>query len=255
MKLRVSDDFRKGFIERKTNSGNITYSADGKIATVTSISGANNGAMLDWHFLANPGDVIEISVWGRAVAGEPRIALDIDEYNGNLVQNIYYEKVKGSEWKLYKSVIVIPETVADYSDALVVLGIFNAMSVATNGQFRDLKVTLLSSNRGAAQTVATGLIRVTNGVVDLHPDFRQYGIESVSYSDITKDITVTLSKRLSTVQKPIIAAVGTPDNPYPVLAGQYTDAVNPYFKVSFTNGTAKVSLASGGFFAYVTVNY
>lgn len=253
MKLRVSDDFRKGFLERKNNSGTITYSTDGKIATTKSISGTNNGAMLDWHFLANPGDVIEISVWARAVSGEPRIALDLNEYNGNLVSNIYYEKVKGSEWKLYKSVIVIPETVASYSDAVIVLGIFNSMSVASEGQFRDLEVTLLSSSIGSAQTAAMGLVRVVNGVADIHPSFKNYGIESVVYSDTTKDVTVTLSKRLSNISRPMILASGTPDQPFPVLAGQYTDAVNPTFKLSFTNGTSKVSLVSGGYYANVEV--
>jgi hypothetical protein len=254
MNIFVSDTFNIGWKDTVAGGGNFVYTQSNKILQTNSITGASNGAMKNWHFVANPGDVIEVSVFARAVTGTPKIALDLRNAGNATVKTIYIEDVKGSDWKLYKTKVTVPYNVPAFVNAVLVLGVTNSVSVATTGEYHSPKVSLETS-RANTQVLAQGMLRVANGVASIDSAYKNFGVSSVSYDDVTKLVTVNLNKPVSWGLYPVALATGIVDNSAFPLVGQWYGGDTPNFKIGFTNGTERISLATGTNIAFFSVSF
>lgn len=254
MNIFVSDLFNVGWKDSISGGGNFVYAQNNRILQTNSVAGASNGAMKNWHFVANPGDVIEISVFARAIAGTPRIAIDLRNAGNAAVKTLISEDVKGKEWKLYKYKVTIPINSPAFTNVVAVLGIFNSISTASSGEYHSPKITIETSGANP-QILAQGMLRVANGVPSIDSAYKNFGVSSVTYDDVTKHVTVNLNKPVSYAMYPIVSATGIIDNTALPIAGQWVGGDTPSFKLAFTNGTAKQSLATGTNIAFFSVAF
>ncbi|MGA4519584.1 hypothetical protein ACPA0F_20210 [Solibacillus silvestris] len=254
MNIFVSDIFNAGWKDSLAGGGNFSYSQNGRILQTNSITGASNGAFKNWHFVASAGDVIEISVFARALTGTPKIAVDLRNAGNAAVKTLLSEEVKGKDWKLYKFKVTIPMNSPSFTNVVLALGIFNSTSTASSGEYHSPRIEI-KTNRASSQIIAQGMLRVANGVATLDQSYKNFGVSSVSYDDTTKHVIVNLDKPISYAMYPIVNATGIIDNNAFPIAGQWLGGDTPNFKIAFTNGTAKQSLATGTNIAFFTVTF
>lgn len=256
MVLSINDDFRVGYTDGITAGGSASYSADGKILTLTSNEGVGNAAYKQWYFMASPGDIIEFSIWASTLMGKPEIIFDLKSSTNTTIKSIYRLELLSTEWKQYNVRFAVPENAEGYVAIALILGIGNASVPQANVSFMQPKLKVSSSNIGSDQILAMGLVGVVNGVATLHQSYKRYGIKDVTYDDSTKKVTVTLSKRtIYNVMPNIQVTSGSTLVSTIPIAGEYTDAEFPTFKMAMTNGTSLVSLMSGTYFFWVRVGY
>lgn len=251
MTLSVSQNFTKGWTSVATGTGVVSNTPDGKILSTIS-NGTNNGAMKEWYFQVSPGDTIEVSVWARAVTGVPRISVDCRDSNNVNMKTVVYEEIKGSEFKRYKLKAVVPEYLQNISCAALVLGGWNSNPDATEGYFMEPSISVESKNYGFLQPIAYGMLRMSNGVPDVHPGFKNKGITSVTFETGTNELVITIESSIINGARPIMLATGTPDHNESVVAGKFS--VNT-FRVAFTSGAAKINISTGTWYANVMVMY
>lgn len=251
MTLSISQHFGRGWTTVVSGTGSVSNSTDGK--TLTTISnGQNNGAMKEWYFQASPGDIIEVSIWGRAVDGTPRVGIDIRNSSNSSIKVIGYEDISGGEFKLYRISAVVPEYIQNISCAALVIGGWSSNTVPSNGQFMEPSIEIKSKEYGFLQPIAFGMVRMVNGSADVHPGFKNKGISSVGYDSATNELIVTIESSIITNSRPIMLATGTPDHNESVLAGKFS---GNSFRVAFTSGAGKVPLTAGSWYANVVVFY
>ena len=117
--------------------------------------------------------------------------------------------------------------------------------------------TLENNLNNMPRILACGLVRwlQTSGTVDIHSDFMNSGVSSVSYDATEKSITVYMTAHNIT-NKPLIIASATPDYPHNVCAGNYVSGDTPYFKICFTDGNGNkmdISTASGAYVFFTVI--
>jgi hypothetical protein len=254
MNTKIPQDFRtgNGYVDSLSGTASQSYNSDGTIVNLKSPLGISNGSMKKFFITIEPGDEVEFEVWARNIKGDPRISIDLFAKDGNQLVAYQYEKIIGDSFKSYKLHVKVPYN-HDYCQVGITIGTWNSISDDSEGEFMYPKLSV-KSNLTSMSVLASGLIMVQNGVASMHSNFRTFGITSVSYSDATKKITLTLKqKTLLTIgngQYPVIQATATGDNYYPALAGNY-DNNNNTFIIMLTNGTAPVSLNTGNFYIFV----
>jgi len=244
--LVMDKGFSNGWVTRTSGAGSVVI-AD----AVLSCSGSgSDAAMQDYWLPVVPGQAVEFSCLARNNGDEARIAIDNVDYAGNFV-NLDWINVTASEFRRYKLRCVVPYD-SSYGWVRVVLGKWGTMAVNYAADFRDPSVAV-GSGYGLASVIALGLIRLQSGVVDLHPTFRCYNIDSVSFNG-SYTVTVTLKIPCYASMRPSVFVSGTPDSCYMPLAGSFTAGSPTSFIVKWTDGTAFVNVsAAASLYAFVKV--
>ncbi|MGM2787514.1 hypothetical protein [Bacillus cereus group sp. Bce018] len=256
MLLPISCDFRRGYSDKLGVGGSFQYNSDGSIVTTTSAPGTSNGAMKQWQFASRPGDVFEIEVWAKSVLGEGVISVDLLKNDNAVIRaGFLQKKVEVNEWRLYKSIVYIPDTMTSFQTVSLIFGVTNSYANSASIQYRSPNVKLIKSNYGTSQTIAMGLIRVVNGVADLHSRFKSFGVESLVYEPTNKWVVVKLNTKVNNDLLPIVTVCGTNDSPLLPQAGNYVNSPDPSFKIAFSDGKEKVNLEDKTCYAQFKVDY
>jgi hypothetical protein len=242
----IDQKFSNGWLKRLSGSGNITVTNGVLKCTGTD----SDQAMMDYWIPVLPGQKVEAEIMARNLIGDVRIALDLVDYIGN-VGLTEYIKVKGTEWRRYKLSLVVPLS-ATQTYVRLVLGKWGTVSSNHDGEYKN-PIVRISYGYGSSIVLARGLIRLIDGVVDIHPNFTSFGISSVSFNG-TDTVTVTLDKPLHNNMRPIVLVTGTTDKTLIPLAGSVSGGSPSTFQIKWTNGTTIQNVSSGGgYYVFVTV--
>lgn len=250
MEILIPDNFGVGYWDNFSGSASQIISSTGTLVKLTSPLGINNGAMKNWYFQINAGDEVEFEVFARCISGEVSISFDLYETDGTFTSAFYKEVVSGDELKIYRGKFKVPYG-KSYDSCGFVMGITNAVETLSEGEFLIPRIKV--NNNGTLQTIACGQVNVVNGVASLSIDAKRSGIESVSYNDTTKKVTLILSKYVRYRFWPLVFATSHIDHPtlHPVV-GTW-DGTNQSVSVGLADGTGLKSLSSGTYRFFVEV--
>lgn len=257
MELYLGNDFTQVFADRVTGGGSFSYNSDNSVVTVYSPSGTNNGAYKDFHFLANTGDEVEFGVYAYANKGKGVITVDLKNESNGQVKNIITVPVTDNELKLYKYKARIPAITDPWKSVCFSVGVTNSEESESEVVFTSPFIKINDTSLGQPQTIAMGLLKLEGSTnptnLEIVSTYRHFGIKSATFDPTTKEITVTLERRVIPNFRPIIQVTGTYENNIFPLAGNFQNGENPTFKVVFSNGTTRSSLSSGTFYFFVEV--
>lgn len=241
MGVSISKDFRSGYINSKAENATDTYNADGTILNLKSPTGANH-ALKKWTIPVSPGDEVTFEIMACNIKGDPRIGFDLF-YNGGTKSSYNYVKVVDKHMTEYKQTIKIPYD-KEYTGVSIFFGVPASVTEDTEVEFTSPKLQVHSSISNV-QTIATGMLKVANGVVTLNADYKTFGVESLSYDDTKKQVIVKLSRYQVTYGAlPSVFAIAATPSFYSVSAGSWNHA-DFSFGISLSNGTSLVSLTTG----------
>jgi hypothetical protein len=247
MPVIIDKNFDKGWTTRLSGTGNITVNNGVLKCTGT----GSDQAMMDYWIPVLPGQKVEAEVMARNLNGDVRIALDLIDYRGDGYQaQTEYVKVTSPEWRRYKLSLVVPLS-ATQQYVRLVLGKWSSVASNHDGEYIN-PIIRISHGYGVGIVLARGLIRLINGVVDIHPNFTSFGISNVTFNG-TDAVTVTLERPVFHSIRPIIMVSGTPDNKLIPLGGNFTGGNPSTFLIKWTNGTAIQNVSTGSYYVFVTV--
>lgn len=257
MEFFLGNDFKQVYADRITGGGSFSYSADGKMVTALSPTGANNGVYKDYHFLANSGDEIEFGIYANVIKGEGVITVDLKDSLNMGVKNVITVPIKEKGLKLYKFKARIPEVTNAWASVAFSFGVSNAQEADSEVIFTDPFLSLNDTSFGNPRTIAMGMLKLVGNTVvtplEIVTSYRNFGIKSASFDPTTKEITVTLDRRVIPNFRPIIQVTATYETNLFAVAGGFANGDNPTFKVTFVSGTSRASLSSGTFNFFVEV--
>lgn len=257
MEFFLGNDFKQVYADRVSGGGSFTYSTDGKMLTVLSPTGSNNGAYKDYHFLANSGDEIEFGIYANVLKGEGVITVDLKDSINMGVKNVITVPIKEKGLKLYKFKARIPEVTSTWASVAFSFGVSNAQEADSEIIFTDPFLSLNDSSFGNPRTIAMGMLKLVGNTVvtplEIVTSYRNFGIKSASFDPATKEITVTLDRRIIPNFRPIVFAQSTHEVNLFANAGNFQNGDNPTFKVVLVSGTSRASLASGTYYISVEV--
>ncbi|MBP2655422.1 MAG: hypothetical protein H6Q73_2991 [Firmicutes bacterium] len=246
MPLVMDKYFSNGWVTRTSGSGAVTIT-DG---VLNSTGSGTDTAMKDYWLPVTPGQVVEFSCLARNNGDEARIAIDNIDYAGNFA-NLDWINVTASEFRRYRLRCVVPYD-SSYGWVRVVLGKWGSMSVSHDADYTD-PVVAVSNGFGTTSVIALGLIRLQSGTVDLHPTFRSYNIDSVSFNG-TYTVTVTLKTPCYASMRPLVFVSSTPDSCYIPQAGSFSAGDPTAFIVKWTDGAAVINVSAvTSLYAFVKV--
>lgn len=222
----------------QTSDAGTTLTASGDKYTIASTVGTR--AYLRKKLNAKPGEKVTFTCLARLVSGSsgtrPRLGVDFPS-SGQLKTSV---EIDSTSWQEYSVSFTVPHT-ADYDDELIfVVGAWTSLS-------GEVEVTAprISVENGTysafPRLIGAALIKIQSGVAEINSNFAQVGIESVSYSSATKQLTVQLDRGIGNgvFNAPIVYANLTHDNgwSYVTKAGGY-DRANARFTIEFFDMSA-----------------
>ena len=245
MPVIIDKNFTKGWLTRLSGTGNITVTNGVLKCTGT----GSDEAMRDYWIPVLPGQKVEVEVMARNLSGDVRVALELIYYAGGIGQKEYV-KVKGSDWRRYKLSLIVPLS-ATQQYVRLVLGKWGSVNTTHDGEYRD-PIVHISHGYGSGIVLARGLIRLLNGVVEIHPGFTAFGISNVTFNG-TDTVTVTLERAFKPSMCPIVHVSGTTNNSLIPVAGDVNGGDPSTLKIKWTNGTGFQNVSTGVYYAFVTV--
>jgi hypothetical protein len=242
--IQVDQTFTHAW-QTRTNSNGYVSVSNGVLRTVGATE--PDSGIMDFYFPIQPGQNIEVMVWvkdnGSAI--KPRVAIDAFSTFTDFNLLDYVEVDQNGEWGLYTLKTTVPFTTV-HTYARLVLGKWVGMG-GIDCYYKN-PIVKIDNGIGANQSVAKAVIRMANGTPSFHPDFRRYGIKSMSYSSSNKMLSVICDHRIpSNVARafPTALVCSTGDHPLIPTVGwvvQQSDGLK--FGIRWSNGNSLVDISN-----------
>ncbi|MFP3415005.1 hypothetical protein SB773_26110 [Bacillus sp. SIMBA_074] len=247
IQIGVDQNFKYGFNDRVSGTGTVTV--NNNILKCTGASG--DPAVKEFYFPFRDGMLVEVEVTVRALQGEVRLGIDTTADGGTTFTNLDSTRTTSKEWTRMKLSVLIPYG-SGVNSGTVVLGKWGSQNQTVDIEYRNLKISV-SEMYGSPVTLAQGLVRLSNGTVDLSPNFKSFGISSLTLSGT--DVKVSLDSNIlpKVGANPIIQVTGTPDFLSIPLAGSFNTG-DDSFTIKWTNGTAYQNMSSAIAYVFVSVS-
>lgn len=251
MNVLIPNNFNDGYLMKENGTASVSTRENGKIANIKSDAGENSAQFVYEAPISN-GDIIEFEVYARLLKGQSRVSLNFYNKNMDVTHTGYiWVDVKGNEFKKYNIKTVVPFDKEVYR-VEIVMGSWKSLEYETEAEYMKPKLNI-NSSYGSLQTMAFGLLRINNGVVEVNNNFKYMGIENLEYNESTKKITVTIHAiNRWPGMRPLIFVSGATENKYYPLAGELDQGTRS-FDIALSNGTDLVSLETGNYLIFFEV--
>ena len=223
----------------QTVTGTGTITASGDKFSISSSVGVDK-AFLRKNIPAKPGEKVTFTCLARLVSGSSgtygRLGIDYPS-GGQLKTSV---EVDSTSWQEYSVSFTVPHT-AEYDDlVLPVVGAWT--SLGGEIEVTSPRISVENGTYGAfPRVIGAALVKLQAGTAEINANFVRIGVESVSYSSATKQLTVQLDRGVGNGAKtaPIVYANLTHDAgfSYVTKAGGY-DRANARFTIEFFDMTA-----------------
>jgi hypothetical protein len=250
--LLIDQDWRGTAWRVRATGAGVVNAVNGILTTT---SGAGDASMLDYFVPILPGMRVEVEALGQWVSGLAGIYIDeIDGGTGAAAIKQQNEMTARNDWRPVAVAYTVPQiTTAKF--LRIVIGVTTAQAGSAKWQ---LPIIRIGRGFGAPICLARGLLRVTNGVPDWHPNFTSFGMHVVAPVFNGSDtMTVTLDHQLMGTpqnERPIVHCSGVSDHAtVPVAGGVAVVAGVGTFLVKWSTGAAFENIAAVTRFAMLSV--
>lgn len=220
-----------------TGTGAITASGDK--FSISSIAGVDK-AYFRKYIPAIPGEKVTLTCLARVVSGSSGTygRLGIDYPNSGQLKNSV--EIDSTSWKEYSVSFTVPHTAAYNSLVHFVVGTWTALGGEV--EVTSPRISVENGTYSAfPKVIGACLVKLQSGVAEINPNFARIGVESVSYSSSTKQLTVQLARGTENLVNtgPIVYANLTHDAgwEYVAKAGSY-NRPSANFTIEFFDMTA-----------------
>lgn len=172
------------FVQSVGAGGSISIT--NKVAVIS--SPASISTRLDKNILADPGCLVEFSVFARATSGGGG-SMTIDylpiDRGGDVV------RITSTEWREYRAAFTVPLNVPD--DQRITFGIGNfGADPAGAARFHSPRIDVKQTLLGSSRVMGRGLVVLTSGVPSLNGNYQRDGIGAMSYDAPTATLSLTM---------------------------------------------------------------
>jgi len=219
-KLNVNNDWVSNWID----SVNTSYSQFSVNNGIFNISGStsNSAAYKSFWFPILPGMIIKVKFKARISGSTPlntaKCSIDLLNADQSNKKTITGVNVNSKQWQQYEYKIIVPLN-ADQPFARITVGIYTSTIASFNVDYQDMSIEV-ENDFGSSIILAKGLLRIQNGLPDVHPSYPSFGIKSVSLkSGDNTSLLVTLSTPMLNTFRPLIFVSPSPETYYTPSAG------------------------------------